>query len=150
MAGCHLRERRLTGAAHSRLSGNCRHLGRNGPRDLLPGHSLARHIDDFLTDLANANKPRSTIRTYRGDLVAFAAHHDGEVTGTSCCLTEDPQGTRPTPPTRVIIMTAARRAVYCGEMMSTTFAGLTAGWLTRIGRSASGSPLNSIATFATL
>ena len=45
----------------------------------LPGHPLAAHIDDFLTDLANANKPRNTIRAYRGDLTAFAAHHDGEV-----------------------------------------------------------------------
>src|ERR1700756_1345938 len=45
----------------------------------LPGHPLAAHIDDFLTDLANANKPRNTIRAYRGDLVAFAAHHDGEI-----------------------------------------------------------------------
>jgi integrase/recombinase XerD len=42
----------------------------------LPGHPLAPHIDDFLTDLANANKPRNTIRAYRGDLVAFAACHD--------------------------------------------------------------------------
>ena len=46
---------------------------------MLPGHPLARHIDDFLTDLANANKPRNTIRAYRGDLIAFAAHHDGEI-----------------------------------------------------------------------
>jgi integrase/recombinase XerC/integrase/recombinase XerD len=45
----------------------------------LPGHPLAAHIDDFLTDLANANKPRNTVRAYRGDLVAFAAHHDGEI-----------------------------------------------------------------------
>ena len=45
----------------------------------LPGHPLARHIEDFLTDLANANKPRNTIRAYRGDLIAFAAHHDGEI-----------------------------------------------------------------------
>jgi hypothetical protein len=37
-------------------------------RDVLPGHPLARHIDDFLTDLANANKPRNTIRAYRGDM----------------------------------------------------------------------------------
>src|SRR5579863_8049829 len=44
----------------------------------LPGHPLARHIDDFLTDLANVNKPRNTIRAYRSDLIAFAAHHDGE------------------------------------------------------------------------
>ena len=46
---------------------------------MLPGHPLARHIDDFLTDLANANKPRNTIRAYRGDLTGFAAHHDGEI-----------------------------------------------------------------------
>ena len=48
-------------------------------RDALPGHPLARHIDDFLADLANANKPRNTIRAYRGDLIAFAAHHDGDI-----------------------------------------------------------------------
>src|SRR5260370_7318273 len=49
--------------------------------DALPGHPLARHIDDFLTDLANANKPRNTIRAYRGDLIAFAAHHDCQIAG---------------------------------------------------------------------
>src|SRR5262249_61670387 len=43
----------------------------------------ARHIDDFLTDLANANKPRNTIRAYRGDLTGFAAHHDGDIAGLS-------------------------------------------------------------------
>ena len=48
-------------------------------RDVLPGHPLARHIDDFLTELANANKPRNTIRAYRGDLTGFAAHHDGDI-----------------------------------------------------------------------
>jgi integrase/recombinase XerD len=48
-------------------------------RDALPGHPLAPHIDDFLADLANANRPRNTIRAYRGDLLSFAAHHDGEV-----------------------------------------------------------------------
>jgi integrase/recombinase XerC/integrase/recombinase XerD len=48
-------------------------------RDVLPAHPLARHIDDFLTDLANANKPRNTIRACRGDLTGFAAHHDGEI-----------------------------------------------------------------------
>ena len=47
--------------------------------DALPGRPLARHIDDFLADLANANKPRNTIRAYRGDLIAFAAHHDGDI-----------------------------------------------------------------------
>src|SRR5215472_3404796 len=48
-------------------------------RDALPGHPLTRHIDDFLTDLANAGKPRNTIRAYRGDLTGFAAHHDGDI-----------------------------------------------------------------------
>ncbi len=52
-------------------------------RDVLPGHLLARHIDDFLTDLANANKPRNTIRAYRSDLIGFAAHHDGDIAGLS-------------------------------------------------------------------
>src|SRR5271169_84322 len=52
-------------------------------RDVLPGHPLARHIEDFLADLANANKPRNTIRAYRGDLISFAAHHDGEIAGLS-------------------------------------------------------------------
>ncbi len=33
------------------------------------------------TDLANANRPRNTIRAYRGDLTAFAAHHDGDIAG---------------------------------------------------------------------
>jgi len=50
-------------------------------RDVLRGHPLARRIDDFLTDLANANRPRNTIRAYRGDLTAFAAHHDGGIAG---------------------------------------------------------------------
>jgi integrase/recombinase XerC/integrase/recombinase XerD len=48
-------------------------------RDVLPEHPLARHIDDYLADLANANKPRNTIRAYRGDLIAFTAHHDGDI-----------------------------------------------------------------------
>jgi hypothetical protein len=48
---------------------------------VLPGHPLVRHIDDFLADLANANKPRNTIRAYRGDLIAFAAHHNGDIAG---------------------------------------------------------------------
>ncbi len=52
-------------------------------RDALPGHPLALHIDDFLADLANANRPRNTIRAYRGDLIAFAAHHDGQIAGLS-------------------------------------------------------------------
>ena len=48
-----------------------------------PGYPLARHIDDFLADLATANKPCNTIRTYRGDLIGFAAHHDGDIAGLS-------------------------------------------------------------------
>ena len=47
--------------------------------EALGQHLLARHIDDFLTDLANANKSRQTVRAYRGDLIAFAAYHDGEI-----------------------------------------------------------------------
>ena len=42
-------------------------------------HPLARHLDDFLADLANAGASRHTLRAYRGDLVQFAAHHDGEI-----------------------------------------------------------------------
>jgi integrase/recombinase XerC/integrase/recombinase XerD len=52
-------------------------------RDVLPGHLLAHHIDDFLTDLANANTPRNTIRAYRGDLTGFAACHDGGIAALS-------------------------------------------------------------------
>ncbi|MEU8359336.1 hypothetical protein AB0C27_25300 [Nonomuraea sp. NPDC048882] len=33
---------------------------------------LARHLEDFLTDLANAGKSAHTRRAYRGDLIAFA------------------------------------------------------------------------------
>ena len=40
-------------------------------------HPLARHVGDFLTDLANANASGHTLRAYRGDLAQFAAHHDG-------------------------------------------------------------------------
>jgi integrase/recombinase XerC/integrase/recombinase XerD len=43
------------------------------------GHPLARHLADFLTDLSNANASGQTIRAYRGDLIQFAAHHDGEI-----------------------------------------------------------------------
>jgi integrase/recombinase XerD len=42
-------------------------------------HPLARHLSDFLTDLGNANASPQTIRAYRGDLLQFAAHHDGEI-----------------------------------------------------------------------
>ena len=40
---------------------------------------LPVHIEDFLTDLANANRPANTIRAYRGDLLAFADHYDGDL-----------------------------------------------------------------------
>lgn len=46
-------------------------------------HPLARHLDDFLTDLANAGASVHTLRAYRGDLLQFAAHHDGEIAGLS-------------------------------------------------------------------
>ena len=42
-------------------------------------HPLARHLGDFLTDLGNANSSAQTVRAYRGDLLQFAAHHDGEI-----------------------------------------------------------------------
>ena len=82
MAPCHLREHPAARVLRFLVIWQLRARGRNGPPSTrCPGHPLARHIDDFLTDLANANKPRNTIRAYRGDLVAFAAHHDGEVGG---------------------------------------------------------------------
>ncbi|QYN19650.1 tyrosine-type recombinase/integrase [Amycolatopsis sp. DSM 110486] len=49
------------------------------PGQLDRAHPLARHIDDFLADLANTNASAHTIRAYRGDLTQFAAHHDGEI-----------------------------------------------------------------------
>ncbi|GAA3263912.1 tyrosine-type recombinase/integrase [Nonomuraea helvata] len=42
-------------------------------------HPLSRHLDDFLTDLANAGASVHTRRAYRGDLIAFAAHHGEEI-----------------------------------------------------------------------
>ncbi len=65
----------------ARLSGNYGMRVERAARDVLPGHPVARHIDDFLTDLANANKLRNMIRAYGGDLIAFAACHDGEAPG---------------------------------------------------------------------
>ncbi|WP_282779145.1 MULTISPECIES: tyrosine-type recombinase/integrase [unclassified Nocardia] len=44
------------------------------------GVPLAVHIEDFLRDLGNANRPANTIRAYRGDLLAFADHVDGDIT----------------------------------------------------------------------
>ncbi len=47
--------------------------------ELGQAHPLARHIGDFLTDLANAGASDHTLRAYRGDLIQFAAHHDAEI-----------------------------------------------------------------------
>ncbi|MGJ6969470.1 tyrosine-type recombinase/integrase [Streptosporangium sp. G11] len=45
----------------------------------LGAHPLAAHLDDFLTDRANAGASAHTRRAYRGDLIAFAAHHGDPV-----------------------------------------------------------------------
>ncbi|MFI2562412.1 tyrosine-type recombinase/integrase, partial [Nocardia farcinica] len=42
---------------------------------------LAVPIEQFLTDLANANRPANTIRAYRADLTGFAEHVDGGLPG---------------------------------------------------------------------
>ncbi|GAA3243810.1 tyrosine-type recombinase/integrase [Actinocorallia longicatena] len=42
-------------------------------------HPLAVHLDDFFTDLKNANASPQTLRAYRGDPLQFTAHHDGQV-----------------------------------------------------------------------
>lgn len=42
-------------------------------------HELARHLDDFLTDQRNAGASRHTVRAYRGDLLQFTAHCDGDL-----------------------------------------------------------------------
>ncbi|MFC0436110.1 tyrosine-type recombinase/integrase [Kutzneria buriramensis] len=47
--------------------------------DALGPHPLALPIEEFLTDLRNAGRPDNTLRAYRGDLIQFAAHHDGPV-----------------------------------------------------------------------
>jgi|SRR6266567_2983023 Phage integrase, N-terminal SAM-like domain len=47
--------------------------------ELDQAHPLARHIGDFLTDLANANASGHNLRACCGDLAQFAAHHDGEI-----------------------------------------------------------------------
>ncbi|MBF6189102.1 tyrosine-type recombinase/integrase [Nocardia farcinica] len=44
---------------------------------------LAVHIEQFLTDLANANRPANTLRAYRGDLTGFAEHVDGGIDGVT-------------------------------------------------------------------
>lgn len=48
-------------------------------QELGRAHPLARHVGDFLTDLANASASGHTLRAYRGDLAQFAAHHNGEI-----------------------------------------------------------------------
>ena len=69
----------------SRLSGNLANERSSHVEDravtgrLGAAHPLALHIGDFLTDLGNANASAQTIRAYRGDLIQFAAYHDGEV-----------------------------------------------------------------------
>ncbi|MGO4614718.1 tyrosine-type recombinase/integrase [Nocardia sp. 2YAB30] len=47
--------------------------------DAEPFRPLPDHIEDFLVDLGNANKPANTIRAYRGDLLAFAEYYDGDL-----------------------------------------------------------------------
>jgi integrase/recombinase XerC/integrase/recombinase XerD len=42
-------------------------------------HPVARNLDDFLTDLASTGASRHTLRAYRGDLLQFAAHYDGQI-----------------------------------------------------------------------
>jgi integrase/recombinase XerC/integrase/recombinase XerD len=42
---------------------------------------LATHIEKFLIDLANANRPANTLRAYRGDLTACTEHVDGGLPG---------------------------------------------------------------------
>ncbi|MFD1939660.1 site-specific integrase [Nonomuraea mangrovi] len=46
-------------------------------------HPLAAHLDDFLTDLANAGASPHTRRAYRGGLLQFAAYHHGEIPALS-------------------------------------------------------------------
>jgi hypothetical protein len=49
-------------------------------------HPLARHLNDFLTDQKNAGASSHTLRAYRGDLLQFTAHCDGDLAD----LTADP------------------------------------------------------------
>jgi hypothetical protein len=71
------------GRFDSRLSGN-RANGRARVVDpmiveqLGKEHPLARHLDDFLIDAKNANASWHTLRAYRGDLLQFTAHCDGD------------------------------------------------------------------------
>jgi hypothetical protein len=56
------------------LSGNLREGGMDPVLAGQPGreHPLARYLDDFLADLANAGASRHTLCAYRGDLLQFA------------------------------------------------------------------------------
>ncbi|MFB4284345.1 hypothetical protein ACBJ59_54335 [Nonomuraea sp. MTCD27] len=71
------------GAAAARVSGLSGNSADDGAYRMDPviaeqlgrAHPLARHLDDFLTDLANAGASAHTRRAYRGNLIAFAAHH---------------------------------------------------------------------------
>ncbi|MEV6656442.1 tyrosine-type recombinase/integrase [Nocardia fluminea] len=47
--------------------------------DRFTGVPMKVHIDEFLTDLANANRPPNTIRAYRSDLTGFAEYVDGDL-----------------------------------------------------------------------
>jgi hypothetical protein len=62
MTGCHLRQRRRGGLLRFGYLATAGMRAERAVRDVLPGHPPARHIDSFLTGLANANKPRNTIR----------------------------------------------------------------------------------------
>jgi hypothetical protein len=68
----------------SRLSGYFAYEGRGGGVDpVIAGqlgreHPLAGPLDDFLADLANTGASAHTLRACLGDLLQFAAHHDGE------------------------------------------------------------------------
>jgi hypothetical protein len=66
MTGCHLCEHRPAVAVRFSVIRQLRACGRNRPPGMCcPRNPLACHIDDFLADLANADKPRNTIRAYR-------------------------------------------------------------------------------------
>ena len=77
------------------------------------------------TDLANANKPRNTIRAYRGDLLAFAAHHDGEIGGiTAAPVPGVPRGDRGAGPVDPQAQARRRRLRSAGGRSGTNLAGL--------------------------
>ena len=71
---CHLRERPVAVPLRFSVIWQPRARGREGRPWTSCRPLLARHIDDFLTDRAKANRPRNTVRGHRGGLIAFAAH----------------------------------------------------------------------------